>query len=108
MAGLAFAAVNHALAAWAGVWGRLASGAMLLVTTVTALTYSAPGIFGALRPLSPMSPGLDAARAVITWHSVALPVVVLLGWLAVGVIAGAYRIVRSRTVPVKALALAAA
>ena len=108
VAGLAFAAVNHALAAWAGVWGRLASGAMLLVTTVTALTYSAPGIFGALRPLSPMSPGLDAARAVITWHSVALPVVVLLGWLAVGVIAGAYRIVRSRTVPVKALALAAA
>ena len=40
VAGLAFAAVNHALAAWAGVWGRLASGAMLLVTTVTALTYS--------------------------------------------------------------------
>ena len=74
LAGLAFTTVNHALAAWGGSWGRLVSGAMLLVTTVTALTYTAPGIFEALRPLSPVSPALDAVRAVISSHSVALAV----------------------------------
>jgi putative membrane protein len=108
VAGLAFTAVNHALAAWAGVWGRLVSGAMLLVTTVCALTYSAPGIFATLRPLSPLSPALDAVRAAVTWQSGALMVVTLIGWGLLGLLAGAWRIARSRTVSVKSLALAAA
>jgi len=106
LAGLAFTTVNHALAAWGGVWGRLVSGAMLLVTTVTALTYTAPGIFTTLRGLSPLSPALDAVRAVMTSHSVALMAVTLVGWTAIGLLAGVYRIVRSRTVSVKQLALA--
>ncbi len=104
LAGLAFTTVNHALAAWGGSWGRLVSGAMLLVTTVTALTYTAPGIFEALRPLSPVSPALDAVRAVISSHSVALMAVTLVGWTAVGLLAGAARIIRSCTVSVKELA----
>ena len=108
VAGLAFTTVNHALAAWAGVWGRLVSGAMLLVTTVCALTYSAPGIFSALRPLSPLSPALDAVRAAVTWQSGALMVVTLIGWGLLGLLAGVWRIARSRTVSVKSLALAAA
>ena len=106
LSGLAFVAVNHALAAWAGVWGRLISGAMLLVTAVCALTSAAPEIFAALRPLSPASPALDAVRSAITGHAGALAVVALLGWLGVGLLAGAARIVRSRTVSVRTLALA--
>lgn len=106
LAGLAFAAVNHALAAWGGLWGRVVSGVFLLVTTVTALTFTAPGVFDALRGLSPLSPALDAVRAIITWHTPALMLVTLAGWLALGVVAGAIRTVRSRTVSVKALALA--
>ena len=106
VAGLAFTTVNHALAAWAGVWGRLVSGAMLLVTTVCALTFSAPGIFATLRPLSPLSPALDAVRAAATWQSGALMIVTLIGWGLLGLLAGAWRIARSRTVSVKSLALA--
>lgn len=106
LAGVAFAAVNHALAAWAGVWGRLVSLAMLLVTAAAALTYTAPEAFAALRPLSPASPALDAARGAIVGGPVALPVVVLGFWLVAGLLAGAHRIVQSRTVSVKALALA--
>lgn len=106
LAGVTFAAVNHALAAWAGVWGRLVSGVMLLVTAAAALTYTAPEVFTALRPLSPASPALDATRAAITSTNGALPAVILAGWLCAGLLAGAYRVIRSRTVSVKALALA--
>nr|NLI50456.1 hypothetical protein [Propionibacterium sp.] len=106
LAGLAFAAVNHALAAWGGVWGRLVSGVFLLVTSVTALTYTAPGVFDTLRGLSPLSPALDAVRAILTWQTPALMLVTLAGWLAIGAVAGAVRILRSRTVSVRQLALA--
>lgn len=106
LAGLAFAAVNHALAAWAGVWGRLVSGVFLLITGVTALTFATPGVFDTIRGLSPLSPALDAVRAILTWQTPALMLVTLAGWLAVGVLAGAVRILRSRTVSVKQLALA--
>ncbi len=108
VAGLAFAVVNHALAAWAGVWGRIASGVFLLVTAISAITYAAPGIFGTLRPLSPLSPALDAVRAVITGNTPALDLVVLVGWLILGLGFGVLRIVTSRTVSVKALARASA
>ena len=106
LAGLAFAAVNHALAAWGGVWGRLVSGAFLLVTAVTALTFTASGVFDTIRGLSPLSPALDAVRAILTWNTPALMLVTLAGWLTVGVVAGAVRILQSRTVSVKQLALA--
>ena len=106
VAGLAFAAVNHALAAWAGVWGRLVSLAFLVVTGVTALTFTGPAVFDALRPVSAVSPALDAAHAVLTDHTPALMVVMLAGWAVLGGLAGAYRILRSRTVSVKQLALA--
>lgn len=106
LAGLAFAAVNHALAAWGGVWGRLVSGVFLLITSVTALTFTAPGVFDTLRGLSPLSPALDAVRAILTWQTPALMLVTLAGWLAIGAVAGAVRILRSRTVSVRQLALA--
>ncbi len=106
LAGLAFAAVNHALAAWAGVWGRLVSGVFLLVTAVTALTFTAPGAFDTLRSLSPLSPALDAVRAILTGRPPALMLVALAGWLVMGAVAGAVRILKSRTVSVKQLVLA--
>jgi putative membrane protein len=100
LAGLAFVTVNHALAAWGGAWGRLLSLVFLLVTSVSALTYSAPGIFDVLRPLSPLSPTLDAVRAILTGHSPALLVLAVVGWLIVGLGAGTYAIMRSRVVSV--------
>ena len=42
----------------------------------------------------------------ITSTNGALPAVILAGWLCAGLLAGAYRVIRSRTVSVKALALA--
>lgn len=105
LAGVAFALVNHALAAWSGLWGRLAAFAFIVLTGVTALTATAPGIFAALRPLSPMTPALDAVHALLVGRSPALLVVLLVVWALVGGLAGAWRIMRSRTVRVKDLAL---
>lgn len=103
VAGAAFVAVNHALVAWMGNVGRLLSLFFLLITTVTAIAYSAPGIFDTLRPLSPLSPALDAVRSMMTGHSVALPLLTLVGWGLIGAIASGAAIVRSRTVRVATL-----
>ena len=103
VAGAAFAAVNHALAALFGNGGRIAALAMALVTAVTATTSTAPGLFSALRSLSPVSPALDAVRAVSTGTGVAIPVFVLVGWGIVALGAAAASVARSRTVPLAAV-----
>lgn len=97
-AGVAFALVNHALAAWLGNAGRIVSLVMVLVTAVTAATATAPGVFGALRGLSPLSPALDAVHAVSTTGQVAIPLFVIAGWMLVGLAACAASVARARTV----------
>lgn len=103
VAGAVFAVVNHALASWFGLGGRIAALVMALVTAVTATTATAPGLFGALRSLSPLSPALDAVRAVSTGVGVTIPVFVLVGWGLVAVGASALWVARSRTVPLAAV-----
>ncbi len=102
-AGIPFAAVNHALAAWFGNGGRIAALVMALVTAVTATTATAPGVFSALRSLSPVSPALDAIRAVVTGTGVTIPVFVLVGWGLVAAGASAMSVARTRTVPLAAV-----
>lgn len=99
----AFAAVNHALAGLFGTGGRLVSLVFLLLAVVPAVSSAAPGFFDAVRPLSPLSPALDAVRAVMTGGSPALQALLLVAWLLVGVTASAVGVARSRTVPLRAV-----
>ena len=99
VAGGVFAVANHALASWFGNGGRIAALVMALVTAVTATTATAPGVFSALRSLSPVSPALDAARAVSTGVGVTIPLFVLAGWGLLAIGASVLWVARSRMVP---------
>ncbi len=103
VAAAAFVAVNHALAAWFGVKGRVASLVLLLVTVVSAIAYSAPGVFDALKPLSPLTPALEAVRMMMTGHSATLPALALAAWLLAGLGASYLAVARSRTTSLAAV-----
>lgn len=103
VAAASFVAVNHALAAWFGTKGRVASLAFLLVTVISAVAYSAPGSLSALKGLSPLTPALDAIRMVMTGHSATIPVLVLAAWGVAGLFASWIAVARSRTVPLASL-----
>ncbi len=108
LAGWAFVAVNHALVAWLGGLGRLVSVGFAVLSTAAALTSAAPGFFDALRPFSPLTPALDAIRAVVTDSSGATTAAFgLVGWLIVAVSASAIAIARRRTTTFEALVAAA-
>lgn len=105
---LAFASVNHALASLFGIWGRVAAVVMMVLTLVPALTSAAPEVFGSLRVLSPLTPALDAARAVVTSNPTAGSLFVLMAWTLVGLLGSAIAVNRSRVVSPRALANAEA
>lgn len=95
--GVVFVAVNHALTAWFRGAGRVASVVFAVVTAASALTYAAPGWLDAIRPFSPLSPALDAVRAVITdGPGLGGSLITLAGWLACSLAASAAATMRSR------------
>lgn len=106
-AGLTFGLVNYALGSLFGLWGRIASMVMALITAVTAATMTAPALLQGLRSLSPLSPALDAVRSVETGGSVTVPVLVLVGWAILGAAGAIMAVTRTRMVPLDAVAKAA-
>ena len=104
LAGFTFVVLNHALVAWFGGIGRLVSIAFAVLTTADALTSAAPGLFEALRPFSPLTPALDAIRAIVTESSGAtIAVLLLVGWLLLGLAASSVAIARRRTTSLTAV-----
>ena len=104
LAGATFVVINHALAAWLGGLGRLVSVLFAVLTTASALVGAAPSVFAALRPFSPLTPALDAIRAVITESSgAAASTLTLVGWLLVALIASAVAVARRRTTTLAAV-----
>lgn len=98
VAAAAFAVLNHALVALMGGFGRLLSVVFAVVTTASTVVAAAPGVLTALRPFSPLTPVLDAVRAVITESSgAAASTWLVVGWLALGLLASAIAITRKRT-----------
>ncbi len=107
VAGVTFALVNQALVAWFRGWGRLVSVALAVIGATGMVTAASPGVFSVLRAISPLSPVVDAVRAVWTGSSdVALNVAGIVGWLAVGAIVAAIAVLRSRATTFEALATA--
>lgn len=104
LSGITFVVVNHALVAWLGGIGRLVSVLFAVLTTASALTGAAPAVFAALRPFSPLTPALDAIRAVVTESSGApIATLTLVGWLLVALTASAVAIARRRTTTLAAV-----
>ena len=104
VAGLAFVAVNHALVAWFGGTGRLVSVAFAVLGLATVLTSSEPAVFAVLRVFSPITPAMDAIRALLTESSgVATNLFLMVAWLIAGLAASAIAIVRNRTTSISAL-----
>lgn len=98
IAAAAFAVLNHALVALMGGFGRLLAVMFAVVTTASTVVAAAPGVLTALRPFSPLTPVLDAVRAVITDSSgAAASTWLVVGWLAIGLLASSIAITRKRT-----------
>jgi putative membrane protein len=105
VAGVAFVAVNHALAAWAKGAGRVVGVAVAVITLATALTSAVPGWLDAIRPLSPLSPAYDGVRAVVSGGpGVTGGVFALIAWTLLGALFSVAAILRARTVSPAALA----
>ena len=104
LAGATFVVINHALVAWLGGLGRLISVLFAVLTTASALVGAAPALFAALRPFSPLTPALDAIRAVVTESSgAAVSLFVLVGWLLLALVASAVAVARRRTTSLAAV-----
>ena len=98
VAGVAFAAVNQALAAWFGGLGRFLAIALGATVAVGALTHAAPGVFDAVRGWTPLAPALDGVRAALTGGSVTGAVVLLVGWFVLGAAAIGAAVAKARRV----------
>jgi putative membrane protein len=98
LAAVAFAVINHALVTWAGGFGRLVAVVLAVITTASTLVAAAPGLLTALRPFSPLTPVLDAVRAVVTESGgAATATFTIVGWLLLGLLASSVGIARQRT-----------
>ena len=98
VAALAFVMVNHALVAWLGGLGRLISIGFAVVTTAISLGPATDGLLSGLRAFSPLTPALDAVRAVVTESGAATTsTLTLVGWLIIALAASAIAITRRRT-----------
>ena len=104
LAGLTFVVINHALVAWLGGVGRVISVLFAVLTAASALVGSAPGLFVALRPFSPLTPALDAVRAIVTESSGAVTsTLTLVGWFLMAVLASSVAVARQRTTTLSAV-----
>ncbi len=104
LAGITFVVVNHALVAWWGGLGRLVSIGFAVLTAASALIGAAPAVFASLRPFSPLTPALDAIRAVVTESSGSVTsALTLVGWLLLALTASAAAIARKRSTTLAAV-----
>jgi putative membrane protein len=104
LAGITFVVVNHALVAWWGGLGRLISVVFAVLTTASALIGAAPAVFAALRPFSPLTPALDAIRAILTDSSGAVTsTLTLVGWLLLALTASSVAVARRRSTTLSAV-----
>lgn len=92
LTGVVFAALNHALVAWAGGVGRVVSVALVVLTAAGGMLSAVPEFFDAIIPFLPLTPALDSIRALAGDGSgivgnVGLLMVWLVGAIAASVLA---------------------
>lgn len=65
VSGLAFVALNHALAAWWGQAGRAVAALLAVLTGIVGITTAVPSALTALEGFSPLHPALAGIRGAI-------------------------------------------
>ncbi|GEM_PF-98356 len=65
LSGLAFVALNHALAAWWGQAGRAVAALLAVLTGIVGITTAVPSALTALEGFSPLHPALAGIRGAI-------------------------------------------
>jgi putative membrane protein len=101
LTGVAFAAVNQALAALLGGVGRFVAMVVGVVALGTAVISTAPGVLTGVAALLPTAPALSAMRGVVLGTSgTAAGVVTLVLWAALGLAVTTLAIGRTRVVEV--------
>src|SRR5699024_548790 len=109
LAGLAFAAVNQALALVAGRIGRFIAVAIGILAAAAAVASAMPPFLSALRPVLPTTPAMDGLTAVtgptpgLGWSVAALAT-----WLVIGVGFAWWGVHRHRQIRVPSLVPATA
>lgn len=66
LVGLAFTAINHALAAWFGGIGRAVSVLLVTVTAAVGVVSAVPELFTSIHAFSPLAPALRGLRSIVT------------------------------------------
>ena len=95
--GLAFVAVNHALAAWLGGFGRLLSLVVVTLAAAAGLSSAVPGWFTTVTSFTPIAPALDGVRGVVAGAgNLSGPVAWLVLWLVLAATASILSVVRHR------------
>lgn len=97
--GFAFVGSNHALAAWLGGVGRIISITAVVLTAAGSIISAVPALFDAVRPFLPLSPALDAVRALLTdGTGLSNQVLTVVAWLLVAICASVLAVIRRRSV----------
>lgn len=103
LAGLAFSAVNHALAAWLGWGGRLVSLLLATATAAVGVVSAVPPAIATVHQASPLAPALAGVRAIAARTTVgAGPVFALMVLGLVGAVAVLLDVVRRRRLSAEA------
>lgn len=109
LAALAFVAVNHALVAWLGGFGRFLSVAAVVLAAATAITSAVPPFLSDVVPFLPLTPALEGSRAIVSaGPGAAGSAGLLLAWLVAGLAFGVLAIARQRVARAPAVAPARA
>ncbi|MVA74662.1 hypothetical protein GC722_01230 [Auraticoccus sp. F435] len=102
--GYAFVGINHALAAWFGGVGRIVSVTAVVLTAAGAIISAVPALFDAVRPFLPLTPALDAVRALLTGGTgLGDLLFAVVAWLLVAVCGSVLAVIRRRSVKPAAL-----
>ncbi|WGW11197.1 YhgE/Pip domain-containing protein [Saxibacter everestensis] len=99
LAGTTFVAINHALVAWFGGFGRFISVVLVVLTAAGGVTSAVPGFFDAIGPVLPLTPATDGIMAIASGGpGIGAAAAGLFGWLIVAVVASILAVVRQRSV----------
>lgn len=104
-AGIVFTAINYALVAWFGGFGRVFSVMLLVLAVSGSILAAVPAFFDGVKPALPLTPAFNGFASIITGGpGLGAAYGGLFLWLIVGLAAGAIAVARQRTASAAQLA----
>ncbi|KHK97974.1 hypothetical protein LK09_09015 [Microbacterium mangrovi] len=103
VAGVVFAAVNQALVAVFGGFGRWVSALIGVLALATGIISTVPGVLASVASFMPTAPVYNALLAVLNGTSLGADIAGMLIWGAIAFVATVLAVARRRTTSAKAL-----